>query len=589
MAIRELPKRSSPTRMTRRLAAILSADVKGYSALMGEDEEATHEATHARIDMLLRDLPRFGGSVVTLAGDGVLAEFPSAVNALKFAMRLQDKFDKLNARSGGRIEFRMGINVGDLLFHKGAIGGDSANLAVRIEALAEPGGICISRAVFEQVNRVLRLEYVPIGSVPLKNIDTPIEVFEVKRRAGSHAPAVRGEAPLSLPDRPSLAILPFQDMSPGASETYFADGVTDDIITGLSRFRELFIIGRNSSFAYRERRLRPEEIAHQLGVRYILDGNLRHSANRIRLTAHLIDGLNGHQLWSEQYDSSMADVFSIEADVLQMIVARLAVTVTSAEQERIRWVETKDLQAYGYVLRGQELVNECTHEANLQARGYYELAVGLDPRYARAYAGLSRTHNFDWKYAWVDEPEQALDTALELAKKAVSLDPLDSRAYSELGFAYLYRKEVDLAIASYRRALELNPNDADAMAELADALVYDDKSEQALEMFERAMRLNPYYPDWYLHYKADALFSLGRYDETIAVILSMSEPLNCARMLTAALARQGRRDEARKYAALLLQRYPNFSISQWAKVPPYKNPERIREFMAGLRLAGLPE
>ena len=285
----------------------------------------------------------------------------------------------------------------------------------------------------------------------------------------------------------------------------------------------------------------------------------------------------------------MAELFSIESNVLQVIIAHLAVRVTGAELDRVRHSETNHLEAYDYALRGQQLVNECTKETNNKARKFYELAVALDPAYARAYAGLSRTHNFDWKYSWVNSPERALDTALTLAKKGVGVDPTDSRAHAELGFAHLYRKEVDLAIASYRRAVELNPNDADVMAELADALVYDDHCEQALEMFDRAMRLNPFYPDWYLHYKADALSALGRYEEAISVIQSMNEPLNCARMMTAALAHLGRLPEAQKHALLLLERYPNFSISRWARVPPYKNPEKIQRFMHGLRLAGLPE
>jgi TolB-like protein len=562
---------------------------------MSANEEVTHQVTKSRIDLLVREMHKFGGEVFTIAGDGVVAEFGSAVNALRLAIHIQQRFAALNARRAGqaiKIEFRIGINVGDLVLHKGAIGGDSANVAVRIEALAEPGGICISRAVFEQVHRTLHLEYTRIGKIQLKNIPIPVEVFQVRRATANHGPTqgAQGTArQLVTSERPSIAILPFQDMSPGSRETYFADGVTDDIITGLSRFRELFIIGRNSSFVYRERQARLDEIARELGVRYVLDGNLRRSAERIRVTAHLIEGLTGHQLWSEQYDSTLPEVFSIEADVLQMIVARLAVRVTSAELERIRRIETSHMEAYGYVLRGQELVNECTRDTNLRARSFYELAASLDATYARAYSGLSRTYNFDWKYSWADQPEEALDTALVLAKKAVGLDPTDSRAYSELGFAYLYRKRVDLAIASYRRALELNPNDADAMAELADALVYDDQNEQALELFDRAMQLNPYYPDWYLHYRADALSSLGRYEETIAVIQSMNEPLNCARMMTAALAHLGRLSEARTYASLLLERYPNFSISRWAAVPPYKNPEQISKFMQGLRLAGLPE
>jgi len=286
--------RPSGMRATRRLAAILSADVKGYSALMAMDEEAIHRTTKSRIDKFLHEMAKFDGKVITLAGDGVLAEFGSAIDALKFAFRIQDKFAALNKRpvaaTIGKIEFRIGINVGDLVLHEGAIGGDSANVAVRIESLAEPGGICISRAVFEQVHRVLHLDYTLIGKAQLKNISTPVEVFQVKRRNSERALPMLEEQvarKLTLPGRPSIAVLPFQNLTRGNTEAYFADGVTDDIITGLSRFRELFIIGRNSSFVYRERQVSPQDIARELGVRYILDGNLRQSTERIRVTAHL--------------------------------------------------------------------------------------------------------------------------------------------------------------------------------------------------------------------------------------------------------------------------------------------------------------
>ena len=594
MSVSSITRRGRSKRTERRLAAILFADIQGYSAMMGADEEGTHRLVATRLERLLKAMPRHGGTHMHTAGDSIVGEFASAVNALKFALYIHQRSEALNADlpPAQRITFRIGINSGDVLVIDGALGGDAVNVAARLEQLAEPGGICISRAVFEQVHRLVKLDYAPAGAMRLKNISSPIEVFHIALPSATPraaaAPAPKRPA-LTLPDRPSIAVLPFQELGPAAGENYFAEGLADDIITALSKFRELFVIGRTSSFVYRDRPAQLADAAKELGVRYLLDGSLRRGAETVRIATRLLDGVSGHTVWAETYTTVPGEVFSVQDEVLQTIVAQLALRVTGAEFDRVRRRETKDLQAYGLVLHAQQLLNRRSRDGNEAARALYEEAIAHDPYYARAYAGLSRTHNLDWRYSWVEDRAAALERALELARKSVDLDNVDPRGHAELGYAQLYRKQVGLAIAAYTSALELNPNDADIMTELADAMVYDGRAEAALPIFARARRLNPFYPDWYIDSFTDALSALRRYDEVIAAIEGMRDPLQCARKMTASLAHLGRLDEARAHAQKLLARYPNFSISRWALVPPYRDRATLEHFMHGLRLAGLPE
>ena len=604
MSAKSPSARTRTKRLERRLSAVLCADVAGYSSMMGANEERTHRAVAARLDRLLKAMPRYGGTLMHTAGDGILCEFVSAVNALRFAVFMQQRSAALNAtlRAAERIVFRVGINSGDIVVLDDALGGDSINIAARLEQLATPGGICISRAVWEQVHRVLRLDYQSAGETQLKNISSPVEIFHIAPHDAS-APALTptlapappptagtaDRAALTLPDRPSIAVLPFEDFSPDGSTNFLAEGFADDIITALSKFRELFVIGRNSSFTYRERPPHLADAARELGVQYVLDGSLRRAGETVRIALRLIDGVAGNTVWADTWNSHLDQLLALQDDLLQTIVAQLALRVNRAEFDRARRIETRDLKAYALVLHGQQLLNEATSDGNRRARALYEEALTRDPYYARAVAGISRTHNHDWRYSWVADRAAALERAVVFARKSVDLDGLDPRGHAELGFAYLYRKQVPLAIASYTRALDLNPNDADIMIELADAMVYDGRAEEALPIFHRAMRLNPFYPDWYIDAYTDALSALRRYEETIAAIEAMRDPLQCARKMTASLAHLGRLDEARAHAMRLLERFPNFSISHWAEVPPYRDRTTLEHFMDGLRQAGLPE
>jgi adenylate cyclase len=586
-----MPARQS--KIERRLVAILSADIKDYSLMMGSNEELTHRRIGAEIGRLTQLLEKFGGSVFSTAGDGLMAEFSNMSAALKVALHIQAESAKRNSKlpSDQKILFRIGINSGDIIVQDTRRGGDSINVAARLEQLAEPGGICISRAVYEQVHRTMPLNFEFVAEARLKNIAGTVAVYMVTKQGQSMSSITErlrgGHLPL-LPAGPSIAALPFDNLShPG--EAYLCDGLVEDIITGLSKFRNLFVVGRYSSFTFRDQRVDTKRVARELGVRYLLQGSVRKSDRKLRVTAQLLDGFSGQVLWADQFDGDLSDVFSMQSDVLQTIVARLAVRLEGIERDRLRNVEKSDIEAYQHLLRGQEFVWRFDQSSNANARALFGAARLRDPDYARAYSALSRTYNWEWRYSWTEHREQALDRALELAQQSLSLDNIDPRGHSELGFAYLYKKQRDLAIQSYQRALELNPNDADVMAELADAYAYDDQVDMSLNLLDRAMRLNPLFPDWYLWYLADALFALERYTDVITTIQRMKDPGQGHRLAAASFAHLGRMDEARVHAHEVMKRHPNFSITKWAEVPPEKVPERLDRLVGGLKMAGLPD
>jgi TolB-like protein/Flp pilus assembly protein TadD len=451
----------------------------------------------------------------------------------------------------------------------------------------------IRRALGEHGRRVLRT--VPTRGYLLESPGRPVPAAQAPPSgAGAGGPlAARavtdGASTPAAEGAPSIAILPFENLSPDQANGYFVNGITDDLITGLSRFRSLSVTDRHSSFQFAGLDRPPRESAQRLGVRYLLGGSIRIGAARIRISTQLIDTGAHRTIWAEQYDAALNDVLAIEDSIVQVIVARLAGEVHSAERDRLRRNETSDLQAYGHVLRGEELLLNVDRDRNTGARALFARALALDADYARAFAGLSRTHNLDWRYGWVADAEAALERAIDFARLAVAKDPRDARAHSELGFAHLYRREIDASLTAYARALELNPNDADVMSDYADALAYADRSDEAIAWMQRAMRLNPFCPDSYFWHLADIHYGMGRYADTIATIQRMHDPGRCSRLLAACCAHLGRLDEARMHAAEVLRRQPDFRVSAWAAIVPDARPERTKRFAAGLVAAGLPE
>jgi TolB-like protein len=385
----------------------------------------------------------------------------------------------------------------------------------------------------------------------------------------------------------SVAVLPLDNLSNDPRNNHLCDGITGDIITNLSRFRDLLVIARHSAFFFRNHDVPSSQIAGPLGVRYLMTGGLQRSGRKIRLRVQLTEADTDRVIWSDRYDGTLGDLFAFQDDVTATIAARLAVQISAAEHRRLLAENPPDLRAYGLILRGQDLGLRFRKEANLHARRLFEHAAELDPDYGRCYAGMSRTFNLAWRYHWTPKPELALDKAVDLANAAISYDNLDARGYGELGFASLYKKQHDSSLAAYERAVQLNPNDADILAEMGDSLVYSGHAQRAVQLLKRAMRLNPFHPDWYLWYLGDAYFHLNDYEETVQTLLKMRDQSEAHRLLASSYAHLGRMKEARRHAKQLLQIHPNFSLAHWRNVPPNKNPEELDVFIEGLRKAGL--
>jgi TolB-like protein/class 3 adenylate cyclase len=578
----------------RRRAALLFADIAGYSRSMQRDELGTWQRVQQAIELLRVLVEDYGGRLVDTAGDGVFAVFDSAPLALRFALAAQREFrdQAVWSVAGERLAFRIGIHEGEVLVAGARVAGHHVNVAARIEALAPPGGICVTGPVRRAVGGEEGLAFRSLGLARLRHIEEPLEVFAVEDAAGAAAPAEPPAEPAgeraALPlDLASVVVLPIVPLSGDPADRHLVDGLTADLIGHLSRFRDLFVVARHTAFRFRDTGEDPATVARRLGVRYVLTGSLRRSGPRIRLEIGLDDVGSGRALWRERYEGRLDDIFAFEDDVVTTLAARLAVRITEQEKRRALSRPPGELRAYGLVLRGWELTLTWRRAETLHARRLFTRARELDPEYGRAWVGLSRTFNISWRYRFEEDPAACLEQAVGLAREAIACDPLDARGFAELGFAELYRKHHEAALAAYREARELNPNDADIMVETADALVYTGEAERAIGLIGRAMAHNPYHPDWYLWVLADARFTLGDYEGTLEALARMRDPSQAHRMAAAACALLGRMEEARVHACAVKRVQPDFSIEQWRQVPPYRDPEPLERFVAGLRLAGL--
>jgi TolB-like protein len=584
---------SAPDTFRRRLGAVLFADVVGYTRLMGECEEVTYNALKEILEKLETSCQAFEGQVIEVRGDGVLALFDSATNAVSFAVEAQDAVERSNEPlpDDRKIRFRIGIHLGEILTDERGIHGDSVNIAARLESAADPGRIFISSSVYEQVRNRLPFGYEFLGPQTLKNVKEPVAVYCVRSEINgvTMAPSLRPKEGLvrrDRPETPSVAVLPFEAPGGEESDNWFADGITEDITRNLSKFKNLFVIARGSAFLYKTRTVPPQQAARDLGVRYITRGAIRRAGGRIRISVELIDLDNERAIWAERYDRDLDDIFAIQDEVTESIVAATAVVIEASERQRMSQAAPSSLAAYGYVLKGQQHIFKYTRRDNHEAQELYEKALKTDRQYARASAALSRTLNVDWRYSWSDKPESVLDTALSYAQNAIVLDPTDARGFGELGFAHLYRKEHDAAISAYKRAISLNPNDADLISDYADALAHAGSNKQAIALLERAMRLNPYYPDQYLWHLGGAHYNLKDYGKVIETILKMNNPTEGQRVLAASYAQLGQMDFARDIAAKHKAAHPNFSLKQWSTVVPDRLEEDTWHFVEGLKKAG---
>jgi adenylate cyclase len=577
----------------RKLAVILAADVVGYSRLMAADEEGTLATLKARRRVIDELIARHYGRIFGTAGDSVIAEFASAVEAVRCAAAIQQDGEGHNADlpEARRMLFRVGVNLGDVMVGGEDLFGDGVNVAARLESMAEPGGICISSAVYDQIRNKVDLAFDDLGERTLKNIGYPVRVFGLRGdradEAGRppHQPARRQGAAL-----PSIAVLPFTNMGGDPEYEYFADGLTEDLITELSRFQELRVIARNSVMTYKGKPVRVQEVGHDLGVRYVLEGSVRRAGARIRITAQLIEAATDHHLWAERFDRDIADIFDVQDEVTSRIVATLAGKLSESERRRVRSGQTENPEAYDCVLRGRELWERYTPEANREARRLYEKAIELDPDYARAYASLAWTYLTEHDERWGDPDDQPLERALEIARRGVSVNRASHSNHLALGQVCLSKGLHDEALEALQTAVALNPNDPDSYVLLAETLTFAGRPGEAIELVEGAQRLNPAAPRWYAWFLGAALYVARRYDDAVAALVKGRPPgAMTYRWLAACYGQLGREADAQAAAAEYLKRTPGFSVANHLEATLFQQAADREHYLDGLRKAGLPE
>ena len=587
-------------RVQRRLAAILAADVVGYSRLMGVDETGTLERLKAlRRDIFDPAISAHSGRMVKLMGDGALVEFASAVDAVTCAIEIQRSIREhgIDVAEDERIQFRIGINVGDIIVEGDDIYGDGVNVAARIEGLAEPGGIYISRAAAEHVRDKVPFQIENRGEQIVKNIARPIEVFCVLIDDGkatgisAEDSAIRPQPP-TVPDKSSIAVLAFNNMSDDAEQEYFSDGISEDIITDLSKLSELHVIARNSSFVYKDRAVSIPDVARELGVRYVLEGSVRKAGNRVRVTAQLIDSTTGGHTWADRFDRDLTDIFAVQDELTREIVSALKVELTNDDQDRLSHRRTVDVEAYNLFLRGREQTWLHTRSGNLQARELLGGAIAIDSGYAAAHARIAFSHVNDYVNGWADDPEHSLQTGLRIARQAVEMDDEESQARFAMSVACLWSRDLDQALVESLRCLELEPNSAEGHLATAHAQIFSGDATAAVETMDAYMRLDPHFPDIVLQFLAEAQISLGQFElarEALEHRIRRNPESETAHTLLAScLGNLGRLDEGRAAWARTLELNPDFTIERRRRILPFKNPADFERRLEGLRKIGAP-
>jgi adenylate cyclase len=584
---------SDRQKVTRKLRAIFSADVKGYSILMTDDEVETIQTLKKYRNIMSACIEQHDGRVVDAVGDNLLAEFDSAVDAVQCAVEVQKELKVKNQElpEGKKLEFRIGINIGDVIQDGSRLFGDGVNIAARIEGVADAGGICISSSTYDQIKNKLKLSYDYLGEHEVKNIKEPVRVYKVLLESDSPAPLV--DEPLELPDKPSIAVLPFVNMSGDSGQEYFSDGLTEQIINGLCKVSNLFVIARNSSFAYKAKSVNVQQVGNELGVRYILEGSVQKAADRVRITAQLIDTATGYHLWSENYDRDLSDIFALQDEITLKIIDAMQIKLTWGEQARLWEGGTTSIQAFDKYTRGMDCFLRFNEKDNNQARHFFKAAINIDNDYSLAYIMLGFTHVMDLNYGWSKSPIESFEHAEKNAEKALALNDSIDIAHCLQGWIYLLKRQHDEAIKAGERAIELNPNGADAYAQLAIILIYSDKIESAIKLLERALRLNPMPQSYYYLNLAIAYRENGQNEKAIeAAKKAMSgTPDNIVLNLTLAVSyiSLDQAEEARKYVEEILRINPGFSLENHANVLPYKNQEQLDKYINALRKAGLTE
>ncbi len=585
--------------VTRRLAAILAADVVGYGRLMGADEAGTL----ARIKTLRREvidpsIATHGGSIFKTTGDGVLVEFPSAVNAVEHAVEVQHEMAARNAGlpDDRRIEFRIGINVGDVIAEDGDIFGDGVNIAARLEALSETGGVRIAGNVYDQVKNKTECAFEDMGLQQVKNIEDPVHTYRVILQ-GSEAAIGSDATAAAVLSRPALAVLPFTNLSGDPEQEYFADGLTEDIITALCAWRAFPVIARNSSFIYKGKSVKVQQVAEELGVRYVIEGSVRKSGERVRVTAQLIDAKTGHHVWAERYDRELADIFELQDEITRRIAAIVAPELEKAERRRSVTKRTENLDAWECCRRGMAVLGEFTKPAIEQARGMFTRSIALDPNYSQAYTGLAYTHHRDIYLGNTEDRAESISKLCAAAERAVALDGADSLAHWTLGMANVWSGRLDHALAEQERAVALNPSDVTALSGLGGALILAGRADDAIPHIENALRLNPRDPRIHLFYAicARAHLDARHYDAAVdwarKSIQVKTPALDEQLILAAALGHLDRPAEARAVleAAGIGSDGSVADITFSPLWQQYREPDANDHMLDGLRKAGFAE
>ena len=587
-------------RLPRKLAAILYADVAGYSRLTGEDEDATHHRLSEYLDLISATVGSHHGQVKHYAGDAVLAQFDAVVDAMSAAVAIQDEINSRNKAvpDSRKVLFRIGVNSGDVIEDRGDIYGDGVNVAARLEALAHPGGICISDAVRSALGKKLNLTYEDLGEQKVKNIAATVHAYRVAVAEESTA-AESETPPTGLPDKPSIAVLPFNNMSGDAEQEYFSDGITEDIITELSRFRDLFVIARNSSFVFKNQTVDVAEIGHKLGVRYVVEGSVRKSGRRVRVTAQLIDAASGSHIWGDRYDRDLEDIFAVQDEVVRIIASTLVGRVAHAHRDQTQRKPTTNMDAYDWFVHGRERFYNGTAKDNKRAREMFDKAISLDPGYAGAYALLAEAYARDWLTFWNEPLEVSHDLAWVNAKKAISLDNADSQTCTALGVVCLYTSDYDQAYLHLNKALTVNPNDTHALIYMARYDYRTGNIDRALERVAQARRNNPF--GKYEFTLVPPYYMAGRYEEAINITQSIPNPATMMLcFLAASYAKSGEISKAEEVTAEFISQASEKLASGGSSLPPswlgfidqrwlLKKPEDRDHLLDGLRKAGIPE
>jgi adenylate cyclase len=602
---------------------------------MGEDDEATVSTLRAYREVMGVLIHKHRGHPVHGSGDSLLAEFISVVDSVRCAVEIQKELKTRNAElpENRKIEFRIGINLGDVIEEGDDLHGDGVNIAARVEALAEGGGICITRTVYDQVKNKLSLGYKSLGEHSVKNIAEPVRVYRVliepetaSKVTGKEEPKPRRWPRIAiaagviliiiagalgiwkfyfrrpsvqlvslddkahpLTDNPSIAVLPFSNLSGDPDQEYFSDGITNDIITDLSKFRELFVIASNTAFSFKGKSIKIIDIGKELNVRYVLEGSIQKTGEKIRVNAQLIDATTGHHLWAERYDRDLEDLFVLQNELVQTIVAKMAIQIDKAESIRVIRKDTDNLKAYDYLLRGWKHYYQYTRENNKKARIMFQRATEIDPLYSSAYGALALSYLNDFHYGWTMFPNKSLQQAHDFAKKALSLEESNALAHSVLGSFYLRRKQYDLAISELQRSIELNPNYSRSKNSLGSVLLYSGRTDEAIYWIESALRLNPRISMGSFMTLGQAYYLSGRYEDAIMILKKglarRPDFVGNYIVLAAAYAKAGFTEEAKHTGTKVLRLHPFFEIDSYGSV--FRNPEDRSKFVDGLRKAGL--